>query len=71
MSSFIQVKEVRYGDTFLLNIDNIVTINFNSNHILVNGTHGEGNGNFTLDTESMEKLFVAVKATQSPNQNQP
>jgi hypothetical protein len=62
MGQFIQVKETRYNETFVLNIDNIVTINFNSNHILVNGTHGEGSGNFTLDNESMKKLYVAIKA---------
>ncbi|MZK53635.1 hypothetical protein [Clostridium beijerinckii] len=58
---FIRVKETRWNDSVLININNISNIYENSNTIIVNGVHGEGNGIYTLDEESMKKLLKNIE----------
>ena len=62
MSNFVEVKDRRYGDTMLLNIDSISYIATDSGHVLMNGTHGEQTGLIEFDKENIQKI---IDATQS------
>jgi hypothetical protein len=58
---FIRVKETQWNDSVLININNISNIYEDSNTIIVNGVHGEGNGIYNLDEESMKKLLKNIE----------
>lgn len=62
---FIRVTETQYNDSQLINIDNISVIDENSNTIIANCVHGQGNGIFHLDNESMKKLLANIEIINS------
>lgn len=74
MSKFIEVKESKYGDKLLLNIDNISVIHLGGMRVLVNGTHGEATGWFIFTAKEFQKILDAIKPTNSkveePSQNE-
>lgn len=53
---FIKVKGSRYDDEMIINTDNISII-WEHGTIVMNGSHGEGNGILNLTKESMELLL--------------
>ena len=63
---FIRVLETQYNDKPLININHISAIYEESNTIVVNGNHGQGNGIYHLDSESMKKLLKNIELINEP-----
>jgi hypothetical protein len=61
MANFIEVVENEYGDTILLNTENIVGIRKNGGTIYTNAVHGNKDGLFRFDPENMQKIIEAIK----------
>ena len=62
---FIRVNETQYGDSLLVNINNISNIFEDSNTIVTNGIHGNGNGIYHLDDKDMRKLLKNIEVINS------
>ena len=60
-NDFIKLKEKQYGDTLIVNINNI-TFYENAPIIYMNGVHGEGNGIFRIDNDSHKRLLNMVES---------
>lgn len=60
MTKFIKLKDREYGDTLLINIDNISEISVEAETIVVNGNSGKGNGLIHLEKESFNCLYAEI-----------
>jgi hypothetical protein len=71
MSNFVRVKDLRYADDLLLNVDNITYISLNSGHVLLNGTHAEGNGVIRFNQENIQIILNAINQGTGLASNNP
>ena len=58
---FIRIKDARYGDSILINIDKIATIEVDARVVTMCGNHGEGNGLIHTTAEDMEKILKHIE----------
>lgn len=61
MSKWLKVQEVKYNDWLWINLDNVSVIHIDAHMVLVNGTHGENTGWYTLKEQSFDELIKNVE----------
>lgn len=65
---FIRLQESHYGDTLIVNINNIACTWEGAAAIVISGNHGEGNGLFHLTQESHDRLISELKKRSMPDE---